>query len=77
MVGGGEGESRQGLLEPGPEVRAELLACCSEARQDCQATAAIVASKEDPILPTYGKGLHGSFSEIVVHRQYTVGDIDV
>lgn len=46
LVGGGEGEFGQGLLEPGPGVRAELLACGCEARQDCQATTAIVATKE-------------------------------
>ena len=49
LVSGGERELGQGLLEPGPGVHTELLACGCEARQDGQATTAIVASEEEPV----------------------------
>ena len=49
LVGGSEGEPGQGLLEAGPGVRVELLAGGCEARQDGQATTAIVASEEEPV----------------------------
>ena len=77
LVGGGGGELGEGVLEPGPGVHAELLAGSGEARQDRQASSAVVAAEEEPVLAADGVGFHGEFGDVVVDRECTVGDIDV
>lgn len=59
MIGGGCGESREGFFQPGPRIDAELLARGHEARQDRQATTAIIAAVEEPVLSSNREWLDG------------------
>jgi len=51
LVGVGDGESGQGLFQPGPGVHAELPTSLRKARQDRQTPTSIVTPEKKPVLP--------------------------